>query len=50
MAGERGHAYFKYYPFPPPLQAVPLAAPSDGVDEGGHRSRRAPQEPAGGQR
>lgn len=42
-------SFFIYF-FLPPLQAVPLAAASDGVDEGGHRPRRASQESAGGQR
>lgn len=53
MAGKKGHTHLKNYPFflfffSSP-QAVPLAAASDGVDEGGHRPRRASQESAGGQ-
>lgn len=48
MAGKKGHTHLKNYSFFP-LQAVPLAAASDGMDEGGHSSCRASQESAGGQ-
>lgn len=49
MVGRKGHTHLKNSPFFL-LQAVPLAAASDGMDEGGHSSCRASQESAGGQR
>lgn len=49
MGGKKDHTHLKNYPFFP-LQAIPLAATSDGMDEGGHSSCGASQESAGGQR
>ena len=41
---------YQKIPLPPPPQALSADAPADGVDAGGHRARRAPPQPAGGQR